>query len=231
MGRKKGSLNKKTLHKIKNMDMGGKAVTPTGQSTSEIEHMKEQMSKMQDIISGLTKQIGDQKSSTGSAKIASQYKLKDLDKVNLLTNTEVEDLETARAEAIRELNGHRKILKEALGGTVIAFEKQTAPDKTELYKRIAFANRALAQQGRPNVSAQELNILRKEYNILTEELRKLVPSQKAQWAVGTPEYSEAIQQHVLLMTTYAPKVRRWQNIGKLLDPNDSKLWNIDKLGK
>ena len=227
MGRPKGSLNKKTVDKLKNLTGGGEQ---SAHSQDDIQTLKTRIDEMSKIISDLTDKL-TQQTDPVKQKIVSRYNIAtDLDSCPLLSQKEIDRLELEKAEAVRELQGTRKVLSSILGGTVFATEDKTG-DKDELYKRLAMSTRALVHQTPPKLSIEERNRLKKEYDVLTNELRKVQPSISSCWQVGTPQYMEAIERIALMSTKYSRKIMRWQNIGKILDPENPSAWDIGKLAK
>lgn len=225
MGRHKGSLNRKTARELENITGGDKP--------AETQDLKNQVEQLAKCVEHLQNQLNEKQQPTyrQKLKVESQVKLEDLDKVDLLLDADVKSLENEMEVAQQELEGKRTILAEVLGGTVKTYQDQTGSDG-DLHLRRFRAAKTLALQSPPNVSTTEKNKLKHEYEQLSIELRRMVPSQKAQWAVGTPEFSEAVDKQMKMGEPHwAKKIKRWKNIGKILNPDDSQMWNIDRLGK
>lgn len=224
MGRPKGALNKRTLRRLKDF-------TGNDHQPEQSQELRDQISVLQRSVEALTKKIEDRSDPTLQEKAHKKFNSEELVKQDFLSDEQTQVLEVERQKIQDELEGKRVHLGSMFAGDV-TIEQRTTGNAQDLYQRLGRVNKTLALQERPDLTDLERNKLTREYDVLRDELRKIFPSQKAQWDTKHDDYADAVHRiQELSKPRWASKIRRWQNIGRILDPSNPSMWDTSQLSK
>lgn len=218
---KKG-ISKKTIEKMQ------KAMGKPATENDMVVHLQKQIEDQNKKIQDLTDILIKKKDPSIFRHHDSKVTLEDLDTVYLLEPRERRTAEKQKADIERELKGLHKLLGEVCGGRHKAYEYSTG-DKSALKERGKGLVRQEVYNTPPKFSEVQKAGLKREYDDLTEELRRLVPSYKSQWDQKSSHHQEAVNKELALITTHSKKVTRWQNIAKILDPTNEAGWDLSRL--
>lgn len=226
-GRPRKCVDKKTIDSLRHLADTGQTAP---KSSAEIENLRKLIEGQNAKIDELNNKLTKNQEITRYGEIKSNVDLNRLDKTTILSADDVKRIEEQLEASVRELNGHRNVFLSLGDGDYNAFERKTGT-RNQLKKRVIQAKRALANEAPPKITSTERDKLNREHQELSREIAPLVASERDQWDVKNQygHFQDAIDAATAISTTYSKKIKRWQNIGKILDPTDKSLWDLNKL--